>query len=118
MAGPTAESIAGSLKRYRVMAYIVGVVLIIFVAAIIAKNVFHVIDSDTYLAIAHGWLFMIYLLCALDLSLRMRWSLPRILFVGVAGTIPFLSFVAENRVMSWVHAELGSIDTNSGTRPM
>ncbi len=107
MAGPTAENISGALKRYRVMAYVVGVVLIIFVAAIIAKNVFHVIDSDTYLAIAHGWLFMIYLLCALDLCLRMRWSLPRILFVGIAGTIPFLSFVAEHRVMGWVHQELG-----------
>jgi integral membrane protein len=99
-----APVINGALTRYRVMAYVVGVMLLVLCAAMIGKYVFHV-GSTTIVAIGHGWLYMIYVLLALDLCLRMRWSFPRILFVVVAGTIPFLSFVAERKVSTWVHDE-------------
>ncbi len=98
--------ILGALKRYRVMAYVVGVMLLLLTAAMLLKYVFQVIDSTAIVAIAHGWLYMIYVLLSFDLCFRMRWSLPRILFVVVAGTIPFLSFVAEHKVTRWVHDEL------------
>ncbi len=107
MAKPTSENIRGALTRYRVMAYVVGVMLLLLVAAMIGKYGFHV-GSTTVVAQAHGFLFMIYALLALDLSIRMRWSLPRIVFVVISGTIPFLSFVAERKVAGWVAAELGT----------
>jgi integral membrane protein len=102
----SAPVLRGALIRYRVMAYVVGVMLLLLCGAMILKYGFHVIDSTSIVAIGHGWLYMIYVLLALDLCFRMRWSLPRTFFVVIAGTIPFLSFVAEHKVVGWVHTEL------------
>ena len=97
-----------ALTRYRVMAYIVGVMLLILVTARVAKYGFGVADATKYVAVAHGWLYMIYVLVALDLVLRMRWSFGRIVFVVISGTIPFVSFFCERKVVNWVHAEKGT----------
>jgi integral membrane protein len=40
---------------------------------------------------------MVYLLATFDLFRRVRWSLPRLILVALAGTIPFLSFYAERK---------------------
>lgn len=110
MTTPPAAAVRGALLRYRVMAYVVGVMLLLLVGAMLLKYVFGVIESTTIVAIGHGWLYMIYVLLALDLCFRMRWSFPRILFVVVAGTIPFLSFVAEHKVHGWVVSETTAAD--------
>jgi integral membrane protein len=52
---------------------------------------------------AHGFLYMIYLGLAFDLSRRAEWPLSRMLQVMAAGTVPFLSFWAERVVTRWVH---------------
>ncbi len=105
MTTPPASVVRGALLRYRVMAYVVGVMLLLLVAGMLLKYVFGVIESTAIVAIGHGWLYMFYVLAALDLCFRMRWSLSRIFFVVIAGTIPFVSFVAEHKVHQWVVAE-------------
>ena len=107
-AAPTAESVRGALLRYRVMAFVVGVTLLLFCVAILLKYVTRTIESDSIIAIAHGWLFMIYVILGLDLGFRMRWSLGRLVLMTVSGMIPFLSFYAEHKVTGWVRAELGT----------
>lgn len=95
-----------ALTRYRVMAWIVGVMLLVLVAGMLLRYVFKVIDTTAPVAIAHGWLYMIYVIVALDLCLRLRWPVLRMAFVVLAGTIPFVSFVAEHKVTQWVRAEI------------
>ena len=107
-ARPTAESVRGALLRYRVMAFVVGVTLLLFCVAIVLKYVTKSIESDSLVAIAHGWLFMIYVLLGLDLGFRMRWSFGRLLLMTLSGMVPFLSFYAEHKVTGWVREELGS----------
>ena len=107
-AAPTAESVRGALLRYRVMAFVVGTTLLLFCVAIILKYVTRTIESDSVVAIAHGWLFMIYVLLGLDLGFRMRWSLGRLLLMTASGMVPFLSFYAERKVAGWVRDELGA----------
>ena len=106
-AAPTAESVRGALLRYRVMAFVVGVTLLVFCVAIVLKYVTKTIESDSLVAIVHGWLFMVYVLLGLDLGFRMRWSFGRLLLMTVSGMIPFLSFYAEHKVTGWVRDELG-----------
>ena len=48
---------------------------------------------------AHGYLYMVYLVTAFLLAYRLRWSLTRTLLLLLAGTVPFMSFVAERAVM-------------------
>lgn len=95
-----------ALTRYRVMAWIVGVMLLLLVAGMVLRYGLGVIETTAPIAIAHGWLYMIYVILALDLCIRMRWNLLRMAFVVLAGTIPFVSFVAEHKVTQWVNAEI------------
>ena len=95
----------GAFQRYRVMAYVTGVVLAIaFIWLVVGRLFLDYGNPDArpafygYLWIAHGWLYFIYLITAVDLSFRMRYSLIKTLGILIAGTIPFMSFVAEHFV--------------------
>ncbi len=92
--------IRAALTRYRVMAYLTGVLLAVMtVVGLPFKYVFD--GQATWYAIGwvgHGWAYVIYVGVALDLAFRLRWSLVRSLLVVLAGTIPFMSFVAEHYV--------------------
>ena len=89
----------GAFTRYRVIAWIVGVALVVLV--LIGMPLKYGFDNPTVVAVvgtAHGWLYMIYLALTFDLSRRADWPLKRMLLVMLAGTIPFVSFVAERKV--------------------
>jgi integral membrane protein len=90
--------INAALGRYRVSAYVVGVGLLALVVAVILDWGFHKPMLAEFVGPLHGFLYMIYVALGVDLALKSRWSVPGTLLVLVAGTIPFLSFVAEHQV--------------------
>ncbi|MDR7278809.1 DUF3817 domain-containing protein [Catenuloplanes atrovinosus] len=94
----------GALIRYRTIAYIVGVVLILLV--VIGMPLKYIWDQPAVvqgIGPAHGFLYMVYLIAAFDLGRRAGWPLRRMLLVMLAGTVPFLSFYAERVVTTrWV----------------
>nr|WP_279591188.1 DUF3817 domain-containing protein [Modestobacter marinus] len=84
------------MTRYRVMAWIVSVLLIALVlVAVPLKYLADVTGPVSVIGTAHGWLYAIFFVTACDLALRARWSIKGSVLVLVAGTIPILSFVAE-----------------------
>jgi integral membrane protein len=97
------------------MAFVVGVWLLVFCAMLLAKYVFHTVDSDSFVAIVHGWLFMVYALLSLDLAFRMRWGLGRMFLMVIAGMVPFLSFVMEHKVVGWVRTQVAQTDVAQPT---
>lgn len=89
----------GALIRYRTMAYVVGVWLILLV--LVAVPLKYLADAPALVRIVgpiHGFLYIVYLVTVVDLAFRTRWSPVRTVLVMLAGTVPFLSFVAERRV--------------------
>src|SRR5690606_35269907 len=46
----------------------------------------------------HGVIYMVYLVVAVDLALKARWSVKGTIGVLLAGCVPFFSFVAERAV--------------------
>ena len=88
----------GALLRYRVIANVVGVVLVVFI--LIAVPVRYLAGeprmSETISPI-HGFLYIVYLVAKVDLCRRSGWSVLRTLGVMLAGTVPFLSFYVERR---------------------
>ena len=92
-------SVRAALKRYRVIAYVVGVMLLVLV--FVAMPLKYLGDDPSAVNVVgplHGFLYVVYLLGAFDLARRVRWSLGRMVMVALAGTIPFLSFYAERKV--------------------
>jgi integral membrane protein len=90
------QGVPAALTRYRVMAWIVGVLLVALVlVAVPIKYAAHVDGPVTVLGTLHGWLYFIFFVTACDLAVRARWSLRDTVLTVVAGTVPLLSFVAE-----------------------
>src|SRR5271155_4395998 len=47
----------------------------------------------------HGFLYIVYLLAAVDLARRARFTLLQMAAMIAAGFLPFLAFIIEHRVM-------------------
>lgn len=88
-----------AVLRYRVMAYIVGVLLIVLVFVGIPLQVFAHQDAVVnYVGTTHGILYMVYLVTAYMLTRRLRLPLGQTAIVLLAGTIPVMTFVVERWV--------------------
>jgi integral membrane protein len=96
--------IRAALTRYRIIAYIVGVGLLALTVATILDWGFGIPQYAAVIGPLHGFLYMIYLGLGIDLALKARWSVVGSVLVLLAGTIPFLSFVAERTVTKRVLA--------------
>ena len=114
-------AVSRNLTAYRVMATIVGVLLVVLclisvpLANFDGSPMWGVFDSTptwvtpgsdaqhvgelitTYLGVAHGWLYMIFLIAAFVLSRKAGWDLRFTIVTLVLGTVPILSFWAERR---------------------
>lgn len=90
----------GVLTRFRVMAYVTGVLLLLLV--FVAMPLKYVGGDDRMVGVVgvmHGWLYMAYLVTAFMLAHALRWPIRRTLLLLLAGTVPFMSFVMERRVV-------------------
>ena len=98
---PARSRYAGALLRYRIMAFATGVVLVSGTIALVLKEVVHVRHMEPgtgLLWVAHGYLYLLYVIATVNLGLKMRWPLLRVALVMLAGTVPTMSFVAEHYV--------------------
>lgn len=115
------KDVATPLRGYRVMANVVGVLLVVLVlvgvplANFDGSPMWGVFDSTPmwvtpgsgvnelgnaiteYLGVAHGWLYMVFLFMAFWLSRRAVWPIGFTLVTLLCGTVPLLSFWAERR---------------------
>ncbi|WP_307827986.1 DUF3817 domain-containing protein [Nocardioides sp. SYSU D00038] len=113
----------GALTRYRVMATIVGVLLVVLCLVGLPLHYGYLVsdadflakgtgsgwelgtDISEYLGVAHGWLYMIFLITAFVLARRAGWELSFSLVTLLCGTVPLLSFWAERRATRRVREE-------------
>ncbi|AJP03870.1 membrane protein [Streptomyces cyaneogriseus subsp. noncyanogenus] len=96
------------LTRYRVMAYVTGVLLVLLCLGMIAKYALQMDGADGFtrvVAIAHGWLYVLYLVFAFDLGAKAKWKVGKQLWVLIAGTIPTAAFFVERRISQELEAE-------------
>ena len=98
---------SGALQRYRVIANVVGVVLVVFLLVAVPLRYLggEPRMSETISPI-HGFLYVVYLGATVDLARRAGWSVVRTLLVALAGTVPFVSFVVERLMTREVQAGL------------
>ncbi|MCV2491317.1 DUF3817 domain-containing protein [Geodermatophilus sp. YIM 151500] len=90
------RDVPAALRRYRVMATVVGVLLVVlFLVAMPVKYLAGVDEPVAVIGTLHGWLYFIFFLTACDLALRARWRLWFTVGTVLAGTVPVLSFYAE-----------------------
>lgn len=110
-----------ALLRYRVMAWVVGVLLIVLCLVGLPLHYGYLLfpealpqggdawqlgaDISRYLGVAHGWLYMIFLVVAFLLARKAAWELPFTATTLLLGTVPVVSFWAEHRATTRVRTE-------------
>jgi len=117
-----------ALTRYRVLAYLTGVFLLLLTAHVIVQYWQSVTEhvpfsqepglgrwlphGEVWIPVTHGYLYLIYVIFAFDLWFRTRKLAPgegsegsprtrytvKMVLVALAGTVPGMSFVAERWV--------------------
>lgn len=103
MSASSPNALQGALFRFRVMAYITGVLLATMTIVLISRT------EPAWYGIGwmlHGWAYIAYVAVALDLVFRLRWGLLPALALVAAGTIPFMSFVAERKATGSVQQRI------------
>lgn len=112
-----AEDIKGAraaLLRYQVMAYVVGTMLVVLVCiGMPLKYIWGDGRVVMWTGMPHGWLYPVLLITAFDLGRRVKWSIKWLLVIMLAGTVPFLSFVAERFATKDVRRRLASMEAPS-----
>ena len=94
-----------ALTFFKVMAFVVGVGLLVLVLEMVLRYGFdnHALD---WWPQPHGFIYMVYLVATANLGFKVGWSLGRMVLVMLAGVVPFLSFWAERKVAAETEARL------------
>lgn len=108
----------GALARYRVMAIVTGVMLLLLTVWMILKypvqwwvaDVSAVVDATWIVAPVHGWVYVVYLVTVLQAWATMRWGWGRLATMVFAGVVPVMSFVVERRVHTDGQAKLAALE--------
>ncbi|MFK5584489.1 MULTISPECIES: DUF3817 domain-containing protein [unclassified Serinicoccus] len=101
------------LTFFRLMAFVVGVGLLLLVVHMVLRYGF---DNGAleWWPSPHGWVYMVYLVATALLGFELRWSLGRMVGVMLAGCIPFLSFWVEHRVARDARARIEARGSDAG----
>ncbi|MFC4001054.1 DUF3817 domain-containing protein [Prauserella oleivorans] len=103
-AAPAEVSLRGPLQRFRIAAFATGIGLLGLCVVMVLRYGFGNATPSAVYSPIHGVIYMIYLLVAVDLALKARWSVKGTVGVLLAGCVPFLSFWVERKVHQRVTA--------------
>ena len=92
-----------AVARFRVMAIICGVMsLLLWFVYMPGKYASSLVDDHKFLIfipIVHGYLYMLYILTALQFSVQKGKSIFEMAWLILAGTLPVASLVAERKIV-------------------
>ena len=97
---------------YRILAYVVGTLLLIGTVGFILKYALSE-GSDlqrfgadlTPVWLAHGWVYIVYVVVAFVLTQKAKWTIPQFLLLLIAGLVPGLIFWVERRAAARLREE-------------
>ena len=94
---------SGAIKRYRCMALVAGVMsLLLWFVDLPVAYLFNNEDwkaAVAWIPFVHGWVYAVYVLVAIQFSVKARWSMKKMIWLILAGTLPIASIAAERRVV-------------------
>ncbi|PFG19004.1 DUF3817 domain-containing protein [Serinibacter salmoneus] len=97
---------SAAFGRYRVMAFVTGSFLLLLCVEMLLKYVLQVNGPDQavlgdWIAIIHGWIYVVYAVTCLQVWSKARWGLGRLAAMIAGGVVPVMSFIVEARAARW-----------------
>lgn len=86
------------LGRLRTFAILEGISYLLFGITMPLKYAMDIPEPNYLVGMAHGWLFILYIIFCLQCIRIYRWSVVTSLLVLAASLIPFGTFVADAKV--------------------
>ncbi|SFJ41862.1 DUF3817 domain-containing protein [Myroides guanonis] len=88
------------LKFFKIIAFLEGVsLLLLLFVAMPMKYFFSRPELVSSVGMAHGVLFIVYIVLATVLFMDKRWDLKTYAFICLASIIPFGTFIVENKFL-------------------
>lgn len=83
------------LGRFRIVAFIEGLSYLLLGITMILKYKYGMPKPNYAVGMAHGVLFMAYILLLLQVGIKYKWTLMRMFWGFVASLVPFGTFYAD-----------------------
>jgi integral membrane protein len=120
------------LRLYRVTSFITGTFLLLLClmmvfryllgvdiellgpfgfVALMPREQITAINFSTWILVAHGWFYVVYVLSDFALWSAMRWKPLRLLLMFLGGIIPLLSFILERIIHREVVEKIGELES-------
>lgn len=94
------------LKVFTIVGFLEGIsYLVLFFNMLVIKN----INIELYknllfpIGMAHGLLFIAYIVIAIMLKVELKWSFKKFILISIASLIPFGTFYSEK---NWLHKDM------------
>ncbi len=99
-----------ALKLYRAMSWIVGIALLVLTYATIRDWINHQPAWAQIVSPIHGILYMIYLITVINLYLKFKPSIRRLVLMVCAGFVPTLAFFVEHSTIKKFEGQIEATD--------
>jgi integral membrane protein len=112
------RSVEGALLRYRVVALIVSVLLIVLFFVGIPLGLAGYQGVNAVVGVVHGVFFYpLYILLTIDLTRRVRMSPIQLVLTIIAGTVPIASFYAERKTTQFIRERQATMALTDAQAP-
>ena len=89
----------GALTRYRILANVVGVLLVLLTIGVFLQVFAHNDSVVSLVGTIHGAFYMVYVVLSYDVWRRTGWPLIKLVDMVLAGVVPFRTFFVERKIV-------------------
>ncbi|MCU0444762.1 MAG: DUF3817 domain-containing protein [Microscillaceae bacterium] len=94
------------LGRLRVLAFVEGVsFLIILFITMPLKYIFQMPEPNQVFGLAHGILFVLYVLAVVQIKIEQNWKLSTTFWALLASVVPFGTFWADKKIFQAIESQ-------------
>lgn len=86
------------IGRLRIVAILEGISYLLFAITMPLKYKFGIPQPNFFVGMAHGWLFLLYLILAAQNILKYKWNWKLTCFTLIASLLPIATFIADAKI--------------------
>ncbi|WP_258105039.1 DUF3817 domain-containing protein [Marinoscillum sp. MHG1-6] len=92
------KQLKSTIGRLRLLAILEGISFLLFGITMPLKYAFGITEPNFIVGMAHGWLFILYVIFCFESIFKYGWSFKVGTISLVASLIPFGTFVADSKI--------------------
>lgn len=86
------------IGKLRIIAFIEGCSYLLFAITMPLKYLCHIKGPNKVIGMAHGFLFVLYILLVIKVALKDKWPIIKTCWAFLASIIPFGTFYADKKL--------------------